>query len=58
MHQVELIWPGDIKELQDYWQKLLCDVSDLVITVGMEDAEAMIDQAIGEEWRGRGGYGG
>lgn len=51
MQQIALVWPGHIEELQDCWAQLLGDVMDLVSTVGMDAAEALIDRMIGEEWR-------
>jgi len=51
MQQIELVWPGNIQEMQDYWQVLLKDVADLVTTVGMEAAEALVDYHLGEDWR-------
>lgn len=58
MQQVDLVWPGDIQEMQDYWQLLLKDVVDLVNTVGMEAAEQLVDGALGEDWRKQAGYSG
>jgi len=58
MQQVDLVWPGDIQEMQDFWQLLLKDVVDLVNTVGMEAAEQLVDGALGEDWRRQAGYSG
>lgn len=48
MSQIDLIWPGDIVDLHDHWQKLIDDVEDLVGTVGWERAEKLVEGVLEE----------
>jgi len=43
MLQIELIATKDMVELQDMWQRVIDDVDDLVSTVGIAAAEALVE---------------
>ena len=51
MLQIELIAPKDMLELQDMWQRVIDDVDDLVSTVGIAAAEALVEGLLGDDWK-------
>ena len=50
MLQIELIATKDMVELQDMWQRVIDDVDDLVSTVGIAAAEALVEGLLGDDW--------
>ena len=57
MLQIELIEPKDMVELQDMWQRVIDDVDDLVSTVGIAAAEALVEGLLGDDWKMKVRYG-
>jgi hypothetical protein len=51
MLQIELIATKDMVELQDMWQRVIDDVDDLVGTVGIAAAEALVEGLLGHDWK-------
>jgi hypothetical protein len=56
MMRVEQTSSEEMVSVQDVWQKICHDVEDLANNVGMDAAEALVEELLGAEWQNETGY--